>query len=76
MKLPLEISAKNVHLSDDTEDLIREKAQKLENFYDQIVRCRVKVDIPHRSQRSGVQYCVRIDLTVPGGELVVKREAR
>lgn len=74
MKLPLEISAKNVHLSEEIEDTIREKAQKLENFYDQIIRCRVKVDIPHRSQRSGAHYCVRIDLTVPGGELVVKRE--
>ncbi len=74
MKLPLEISARNVKLSEDTEDLIREKAAKLDRIYEQIIGCRVKVDMPHRSQRSGMTYNVRIDLTVPGGELVVKRE--
>lgn len=74
MKLPLEISTKNVHLSEDVEDLIREKADKLENFYDQIIRCRVTLDIPHRSQKSGIMYNVRIDLTVPGGELVVEKK--
>jgi len=34
----------------------------------------VKVDVPHRSQRSGIMYNVRIDITVPGGALIVKRE--
>ncbi len=74
MKLPLEISAKNVHLSQEMEDLIRDKAQKLDNFHDGIIGCRVKVDMPHRSQRSGQKYNVTIDITVPGGEIVVKRE--
>lgn len=74
MKLPLEISARDVRLNAETEDLIREKAAKLGKFYDQIIGCRVKVDMPHRSQRSGMTYNVRIDLTVPGGQLVVKRE--
>ena len=74
MKLPLQISSRNVDLTDDAEDLIREKAEKLDRFYDQIIGCRIKVDVPHRSQRSGVQYDVRIDITVPGGELMVRRE--
>ena len=74
MKLPLEISARDVRLNDETEALIREKAGKLDRFYDQIIGCRVKVDMPHRSQRSGMTYNVRIDITVPGGELIVKRE--
>ncbi len=74
MKLPLEISARDVRLNDETEALIREKAAKLDKMFDQIIGCRVKVDMPHRSQRSGMTYNVRIDITVPGGELVVKRE--
>jgi len=32
------------------------------------------VEMPHRSQRSGMTYNVRIDMTVPGGEIVVKRD--
>jgi ribosomal subunit interface protein len=74
MKLPLEISARNVKLSSETENLIREKATKLDHLYDKIIGCRVKVDMPHRSQRSGLAYNVRIDITIPGGEVVVKRE--
>ena len=74
MKLPLEISARDVHINDKTEELIRDKASKLDRFYDQIIGCRVRVDLPHRSQRSGTMYGIRIDITVPGGELIVKRE--
>src|SRR5271157_4903033 len=74
MKLPLEISARDVRINDETEELIRDKASKLNRFYDQIIGCRVKVDVPHRSQRSGTLYSVRIDITVPGGVVVVKRE--
>ncbi len=74
MKLPLEISAREVRINGETEELIRDKALKLDRFYDQIIGCRVKVDVPHRSQRSGIMYNVSIDITVPGGELIVKRE--
>lgn len=74
MKVPLEISARKVKLTDDVETLIREKAKKLDTFHDGIISCRVMVEVPHRSQRKGVSYLVRIDITVPGGELVVKRD--
>ncbi len=74
MKLPLQITARNISLSEAAETSIREKAAKLDTFYDRIMSCRVVVDAPHRHQHQGVQYNVRIDITVPGGELVVKRE--
>ena len=74
MKLPLEISVKDVHISNEMEDLIREKASKLDNFFDGIIGCRIRVDIPHRSKQSGSLYNVRLDISVPGNDIVVKRE--
>jgi len=74
MKLPLEISTRDVRINAETEELIREKASKLDRFYDQIIGCRVRVDIPHRSQKSGTVYNVSINITVPGGELIVTKE--
>lgn len=74
MKIPLDISARDVRVNDETEELIREKASKLDRIYDQIIGCRVRIDMPHRSQRTGMTYSVRIDITVPGAELIVKRE--
>lgn len=53
---------------------IRRFADRLERFYPRIGGCRVLVEIPHRHQRRGKHFRVRVDLIVPGGELVVARE--
>ena len=74
MRVPLEITSRNVDLTDDMDGLIREKAKKLDAIFENIISCRVMIDMPHRSQQSGRAYNVRIDLAVPGGEVVVKRE--
>jgi ribosome-associated translation inhibitor RaiA len=74
MTLPLQITFRNVESSSMVEDWIRNEAAKLETFYNRITACRVAVEIPHRHHRKGKQCHVRIDLTLPGKELVVKRE--
>ncbi len=74
MRVPLEITSRNVDLTDDLNELIREKAKKLDAVFENIISCRVMIDMPHRSQQSGSAYNVRIEMTIPGGELVVKRE--
>lgn len=38
--------------------------------------CRVLIESPHRHRHKGKRYHVRIDLTVPGSELVIKREPK
>ncbi|HAM51155.1 MAG TPA: 30S ribosomal protein S30 [Nitrospiraceae bacterium] len=75
MEIPLQITARNLDLPEAVKADIREKAGKLESFYDRIIRCRVVVEIPHRHQIEGIAYNVHIDITVPSAELVVKREA-
>jgi ribosomal subunit interface protein len=74
MIIPLQITGRDVELTEAIEKSIRQKAKKLELFYDQIMRCRVVVEAPHRRQRKGVLYNVRIDIKVPDEELVVKKE--
>jgi hypothetical protein len=39
-----------------------------------IMACRVAVESPHRHHRLGSQFHIRIDLIVPGGEIVTKHE--
>jgi len=75
MRIPLQITGRDVELTEAMQQSIRQKAKKLELFYDQIMRCRVVVEAPHRSQRKGVLYSVRIDIKVPDEELVVKKES-
>ncbi len=74
MKLPLQITARNIELTGAIEAAVRGKARKLERFHDGIVSCRVVVEAPHRHHHKGVMYNACIDITVPGGEVVVKRE--
>ena len=52
---------------------IRDKAKKLDEFFDRIMSCRVVVEAPHKHHHQGKQFNVRIDIGVPGSEIVVNR---
>jgi len=74
MNTPLQISFHNLPHSRVIEQATREAAARLEGIHDRIVSCRVIIDQPHRHHKEGNPYQVRIDLKMPGAELVVKRE--
>ena len=74
MDLPLQITARNIDLTDAIKAEITEKAEKLDTFYDRIMRCRVVVECPKRHQNDGKLYNLSILMKVPGAELAVKRE--
>lgn len=74
--IPLQITFKNLPPSEVVESHIRTAAEKLNTFYDQIMSCRVVVELPHKRHHKGKRYHVRIDVTVPGAEFVVKRSPR
>ena len=75
MKIPVQISTRKLSLSSIAMDVIKTKAKKLEKFYDKIIACRIMVEAPHRHKTQGLLYNVSIDISVPGAELAVKREA-
>jgi cold shock CspA family protein/ribosome-associated translation inhibitor RaiA len=74
MNTPLQIAFHNVPHSKAVEDAVQEAAVRLEAHHDRITSCRVVIDQPHRHHREGNLLEVRIDLKMPGVELVVKRE--
>lgn len=73
MRLPPQVTLRDIDHSEAVEAKIREKIGKLEQFCDRIMACRVSVESPQRRHHQGKLYTVRIDLTVPGRELVVNR---
>lgn len=74
MQIPLQITIRDVDHSEALEQRIREKAGKLEDFFKQIISCRVVVEMPHKHHHQGKQFDVRIDIGVPGKEIVVNRD--
>lgn len=74
MILPLQITFRNVASSEVVKGWIQKEAEKLNEFHRKITGCRVVVELPNRRRKAGNLYHVRVDLTVPGGEMVVKRQ--
>lgn len=74
MQVPLKITFHEVSHSDALENHIRDKVSKLEQFYSSLIACKVVVDQPGMHQHQGKPFNIRIDLTVPGGEIVVDRQ--
>ena len=73
MKLPLHIQFHGMAASEALEGNVREHVSKLEQLSADIISCRVTIDLAQKHQNQGRPISVRIDLTLPGQELVVNR---
>ncbi|HVA38553.1 MAG TPA: cold shock domain-containing protein [Candidatus Dormibacteraeota bacterium] len=74
MEVPLRISYRSLDRSQALDDLIRDEAARLEEFYKPVISCHVAVEVPHRHRQRGNRVHVRIDLVVPGEELVINQQ--
>jgi len=74
MKLPLQLTFRDIEPTEAIKQYIEKRAAKLDTFDPNIMRCRVVVSAPHRHRQHGRHYRVHIDVTVPTGELVVDRD--
>ena len=74
MKLPLQVSFRHMEHSDAIEAIIREKADRLDKFAGHIMSCRVVVEPSGKHHLHGNMYQVRLDITLPGGEIAVTHE--
>lgn len=73
MQIPLQITFRHMEPSEALEAKIREKAQKLEQFAEHIMSCRVTIDMEHKHHKQGKLFGVKIDITVPGTEIIADR---
>ena len=55
------------------EAAVRERAESLETYCGDIIGCSVVFEAPHKHQHKGNLFHFRIDVTVPGKQIVVKR---
>jgi len=74
MDVPPEIAFRNVERNDAVDRRILEGIEKLEKVYPRLTSCRIAVEDASPGRDSGHLYRVRIDLGVPGSEVVVSRD--
>ncbi len=70
----IQITLRGLERSEALEARIRRLLARLECRHADILGCRVVVEAPHRAMHQGGQFVVRLDLKVPGGEIVVNRD--
>jgi len=73
MKMPVHIQFHDMEPSEALERSARDHVLKLESLATDIMACRVSIDLEQKHKHQGRPYGVRIDLTLPGHELVVNR---
>ena len=74
MTFPIQITFRGMDASAGLEEAIRTKAEDLAKYYDRIVQCHVTVEAPSRHHRQGMNYRVRVELSVPGHDIFACRD--
>jgi ribosomal subunit interface protein len=74
MQVPVQVTFRDMPLSDAVEAACHREAEKLDRYFDRITSCRVVVAESHHRHQKGNLYEIRVGLTVPGREIVVNRE--
>ena len=74
MNSPIQVVFRNMDRSEKIEQMVHERAKKLDRIFDRIVKLRVTVEIPHKHHKQGNKYQVSVDLTVPEKDIVVTRD--
>ncbi len=74
MTIPVNITFRHMESSPAVETRVRELANHLGVFSDRIQSCRVVVDSPHRHHHQGKVFNVKVQLGLPGEDVVVDME--
>ncbi|MBI1860305.1 MAG: ribosome-associated translation inhibitor RaiA [Deltaproteobacteria bacterium] len=71
MELKPQICFRDIEETQAIRHAIEKQVRRLEHLFPRISGCRVMVESRHHHQRKGNPYHVRVDVTVPGKEIVV-----
>lgn len=73
MSAKFRIDSRNVVLPESISRRIDRKVAKLDRTFHRISTCKLTIDGPQGLPRKGGQFSVKLDLSVPGKEIVVTR---
>ncbi len=76
MQKPLTLTFRHIDSSPAVNEVIRKRVDKLEQFYDRIIHCDVMLEAPRHHAPHGFPFEIRIELSVPGKNIVVRSTSR
>ena len=76
MDTPVEVHFHGIEKSEAVEARVREKVSKLEKHFGRMTRCRVVLEVPHRSPAKPKVYQIKIEIGVPRRQPIVVSHER
>ncbi len=76
MSTPIEIHFHGIDKSEAIEERVRDKVAKLEKHCGRMTRCRVVLEVPHRSPAKPKVYQIKIEISLPRRRPIVVRHER
>ena len=73
MSAQLRIDSRNVVVPESISKRINRRVTKLERVFHRMTSCKITIDGPQGLPRKGRQFGVRLDISVPGKEIVTNR---
>ena len=74
MAIPMQITFRHMETSPAVEARVRDLTRHLGSFSERIQSCRVVVDTPHRHHHQGKVFNVKVQVGLPGEDVVVDME--
>jgi ribosomal subunit interface protein len=74
MTIPLDITVRDIEMTPAIDERIRQKAEKLSQYYHRIESCKVVVEASQKNKHQGNLYNVNIEINVPGKILTVNKQ--
>ena len=71
---PVEVIFRNLERSQSIEEEAQRRAQKLYQLNHHIRNCRVTIELDGKHHQQGKKYDVRVDVMMPGKELVISHD--
>ncbi len=74
MKTALQITFRQMDSSPSIEAAVAEEVERLERLHPRLSACEVMIEAPHRHQRQGRHFHVRVQLAAAGAQVVASRD--
>jgi len=74
MRMKVNVQAPNFTAKNELIEFVEKRLAKLEQFYDRIIFADVFLKVQKTSEKQN--KCVEVLLSVPGGDMIVKKEAK
>ena len=71
---PFQITFLDFAESDPVWLAVQKRIEKLEQFFDRIVRCEVAISSPHRHRHTDRLYHIQIHIFLPGDDIIITRK--